>query len=39
MRSPAAAPTPAARYHDLGPAYYETRTDKDRKIRNHVRRL
>ena len=30
---------PAARYHDLGPGYYDTRTDKDRKIRNHIRQL
>jgi transposase len=30
---------PAARYHDLGPDYYDTRTDRDRKIRNHVRQL
>jgi transposase len=30
---------PHARYHDLGPGYYDTRTDKDRKIRNHIRQL
>jgi transposase len=30
---------PAARYHDLGPDYYDTRTDRDRKIRNHIRQL
>jgi transposase len=30
---------PEARYHDLGPDYYDTRTDRDRKIRNHVRQL
>jgi len=30
---------PEARYHDLGPGYYDTRTDRDRKIRNHVRQL
>src|SRR5205814_10532380 len=30
---------PAARYHDLGPDHYDTRTDRDRKIRNHVRQL
>ena len=30
---------PEARYHDLGPGYYDTRTDKDRKIRNHIRQL
>ena len=28
-----------ARYHDLGPAYYASRTDKDRKMRTHVRQL
>jgi len=30
---------PAARYHDLGPDHYDTRTDRDRKIRNHIRQL
>jgi hypothetical protein len=30
---------PTARYHDLGSDYYATRTDKDRKARNHVRQL
>ncbi len=30
---------PAARYHDLGPGYYTSRTDKDRKTRNHIRQL
>jgi transposase len=30
---------PAARYTDLGPGYHATRTDKDKKIRNHVRQL
>jgi transposase len=30
---------PEARYHDLGPDYYDTRTDRDRKIRTHVRQL
>jgi transposase len=30
---------PAARYHDLGSDYHDTRTDRDRKIRNHVRQL
>jgi transposase len=30
---------PEIRYHDLGPGYYDTRTDKDRKIRNHIRQL
>jgi transposase len=30
---------PEARYHDLGPGHYDTRTDRDRKIRNHIRQL
>jgi len=30
---------PAARYHDLGPGYYASRIDTDRKTRNHVRQL
>jgi transposase len=30
---------PAARYHDLGPDHYDTRADRDRKIRNHIRQL
>jgi transposase len=30
---------PQARYHDLGPRHYDTHTDRDRKIRNHVRQL
>ena len=30
---------PAARYHDLGPGYYASRTDTDRKARNHIRQL
>ena len=30
---------PAARYPDLGPDYYATRTNRDRKIRNHIRQL
>ena len=30
---------PAARYHDLGAGDYASRTDKDRKARNHVRQL
>ena len=30
---------PAARYHDLGAGYYASRTDTDRKTRNHVRQL
>src|SRR5712692_5569511 len=30
---------PAARYTDLGYGYYQTRTDTDRKIRNHIRQI
>jgi transposase len=30
---------PAARFTDLGAGYYASRTDKDRKTRNHVRQL
>ena len=30
---------PSARYTDPGPGHYATRTDKDKKIRNHVRQL
>ncbi len=30
---------PAARYHELGAGYYASRTDKDRKARNHIRQL
>jgi transposase len=30
---------PAARFTDLGPGYYQTRTDTDRKIRNHIRQI
>jgi transposase len=30
---------PQARYHDLGPDHHDTHTDRDRKIRNHVRQL
>ena len=30
---------PAARYTDLGPDYAASRTDRDKKIRNHVRQL
>jgi transposase len=30
---------PAARYTDLGPGYYQARTDTDRKIRNHIRQI
>jgi transposase len=31
--------SPGARYTDLGPGYYASRTDKDKKIRNHIRQL
>ena len=30
---------PAARYTDLGVSYYQTRTDTDRKLRNHIRQI
>jgi hypothetical protein len=30
---------PTARFHDLGPDFYSSRIDKDRKIRNHIRQL
>lgn len=30
---------PDTRFHDLGPGYYDTRINTDRKIRNHVREL
>ncbi len=30
---------PAARFRDLGPGYYASRTDTDRKTRNHIRQL
>ena len=30
---------PAARFRELGAAYYASRTDKDSKTRNHVRQL
>jgi transposase len=30
---------PAARFHELGAGYYASRTDKNRKTRNHVRQL
>ena len=30
---------PTARYTDLGPGHYGTRTDKNRKTRNHIRQL
>jgi transposase len=30
---------PGTRFRDLGPGYYASRTDKDKKTRNHVRQL
>ena len=30
---------PAARYTDLGYGYYRTRTNTDRKLRNHIRQI
>jgi transposase len=30
---------PAARFNDLGYGYYQDRTDKDRKLRNHMRQI
>jgi transposase len=30
---------PATRYHDLGPGYYASRNDKDRKTRSYIRQL
>jgi transposase len=30
---------PAAHYTDLGPGYYQARTDKDKKIKNHIRQI
>jgi transposase len=30
---------PQARYHDLGADWHQRRTDKDKKIRNHIRQL
>jgi transposase len=30
---------PQARFTDLGPGYYQARTDKDRKVRNHIRQI
>jgi transposase len=30
---------PETRYTDLGPGYYQSRTDTDRKIRNHIRQI
>jgi transposase len=30
---------PTARYHDLGPGFYDTRINADRAKRNHIRQL
>ncbi len=30
---------PTVRFHDLGPGFYDTRIDGDRKKRNHIRQL
>jgi transposase len=30
---------PEARYADLGPGYYQARTGKDTKIKNHIRQI
>ena len=30
---------PEARFTDLGPGYYQARTDTDRKLRNHLRQI
>jgi hypothetical protein len=30
---------PTARFHDLGPGFYTSRIDKNRKTRNHARQL
>jgi transposase len=30
---------PAARFHDLGPGFYDTRIDAERKKRNHIHQL
>ena len=30
---------PAGRFTDLGPSYYQARTDKDKKIKNHIRQI
>ncbi len=27
------------RHSDLGPGYYQARTDKDKKIKNHIRQI
>ncbi len=30
---------PTARYADLGYGYYQARTDKDKRIKNHIRQI
>jgi transposase len=30
---------PDSRYHDLGPGFYLTRSDTERRKRNHIRQL
>ena len=30
---------PGARFRDLGPGWHEHKTDRDRKIRSHLRQL
>jgi transposase len=30
---------PTARFHDLGPGFYDTRIDAERRKRNHLRQL
>jgi transposase len=30
---------PEARFHDLGPDFYDNRISRDRKIANHIRQL
>ena len=33
------SPTPPPAYRDLGPGYHQARTDKDKKIKNHIRQI
>jgi len=35
----APARRPRRRYTDLGYGYYQARTDKDKKIKNHIRQI
>ena len=30
---------PEARFTDVGPGYYQARTDKDKRIKNHIRQI